>query len=290
MASPLTAQEPASPDAAPAPGAGGRRRAARGRAVQRALRSGRLASAVSLAGVLLAWQLAAMWVDDPLFLPRVDVVARHALDMYSSGSLMPHVWVSLQRALIGFTIAAVAGALLGLALGSIRVVDRFVSPLISLSYPIPKIGLVPLFILWLGIGEASKLAVIVAAAIYPVVINVYAGVRGIDGRLIWRARTLGVGRVAVFWRVVVPATLPSLFVGLRLAMGLSWILLFAAEMVAAQQGLGHLIIRAQQLFQTSTVFVSLGAIAILGFIFDRIVDWLSRTLCGWHYASAGRTT
>jgi NitT/TauT family transport system permease protein len=235
-----------------------------------------------LVGVVVAWQCLALLVDNPLFLPTLDAVADRAATFWSDGTLLPNVLISLQRALVGFAISAVGGFVIGVLAGSTPWLRRIFDPLVALSYPIPKIGLIPLFILWLGIGEASKLAVIVTAAIYPVIINVQAAVASIDTRLVWHAKSLGVDGFKLFWRVTLPATLPGAFVGLRLAMGLSWILLFAAEMVASNEGLGHLIIRSQQLFDTSGVFVSLVIIAVLGMLFDFAIQLLYRRVCHWH--------
>jgi ABC-type nitrate/sulfonate/bicarbonate transport system permease component len=235
-----------------------------------------------LLAVVVLWQCIALAVNNPLFLPTLGAVAEKARAFWSDGTLLPNVLISLQRALIGFAISAVAGFAIGVLAGSIPWLRRIFDPLVALSYPIPKIGLIPLFILWLGIGEASKLAVIVTAAIYPVIINVQAAVVSIDTRLVWHAKSLGVNGFKLFWRVTLPATLPGAFVGLRLAMGLSWILLFAAEMVASNEGLGYLIIRSQQLFDTAGVFVSLVIIAVLGMMFDFVIQLLYRRLCHWH--------
>jgi ABC-type nitrate/sulfonate/bicarbonate transport system permease component len=257
-------------------------RGASGRSIWRRARTAVWRSSSVLA-VLAAWQVLAMALDNVMFLPRLEVIAVEAVDLYREGTLMPDLLISLQRALLGFAIAAVAGTLIGLAMGWFRTFETLMSPLVSLTYPVPKIGLIPLLILWFGVGEASKIAVIVAAAIYPVIINVHAGVKSIDKRLLWRAQTLGAGKIEVFLRVVIPATLPTVFLGLRLAMGLSWILLFAAEMVASNEGLGHMIIRAQQLFQTPTVFVALIVIGVLGFLFDVLVMFVARRSCRWHF-------
>lgn len=235
-----------------------------------------------VAAVVLAWQSVALIVDDSLFLPTLGEVWAKAAAMWSGGSLLPNGLISLQRALVGFAISAVAGFVIGVLAGSIPWLRRIFDPLVALSYPIPKIGLIPLFILWLGIGEASKVAVIVTAAIYPVIINVQAAVASIDTRLVWHAKSLGVDGFKLFWRVTLPATLPGAFVGFRLAMGLSWILLFAAEMVASNEGLGYLIIRSQQLFDTAGVFVCLVIIAVLGMIFDFVIQMLYRRVCHWH--------
>lgn len=157
----------------------------------------------------------------------------------------------------------------------------------SLTYPIPKIGLIPLFILWLGLGEASKLAVIFTASIYPIIINTYAGIKGVPKVLLWRGRTLGTNEWETMLKIVLPYALPHILTGLRLAMGIAWIVLFAAEMVASRRGLGFLILYAEQLYKTNVVFVSLLTIAVLGFVFDRLFLFASHHLCDWYYRQSG---
>jgi ABC-type nitrate/sulfonate/bicarbonate transport system permease component len=161
--------------------------------------------------------------------------------------------------------------------------DDFWGMLISFSNPIPKIGLVPLFVLWLGIGEASKIAVVAAGAIFPVLINTYNGVRGVNPILIWRAQTLGPTQAEILYKVVLPAALPSIFVGARIAMALAWVILIAAEMVAARSGLGFRILYGQQMFETNVVFAGLLTISLLGFAFDRLLQAMSHRICGWYF-------
>jgi ABC-type nitrate/sulfonate/bicarbonate transport system permease component len=232
---------------------------------------------------LLAWEALALLVDDPLFLPRFSSVAATFWSMLTNGQLLDDTAASLSRALLGFAVAFVLGVPLGVLMGWSRRWDDFWSLLVSFSNPIPKIGLVPLFLLWFGIGEQSKVAVIAASALFPVLINTYNGVRAINPLWIWRARTVGVGRFEILWSVVLPAALPSIFTGARLGMALAWVILLAAEMVSARSGLGFRILYGQQMFETDVVFAGLLTISLLGFAFDRLIIFLSQHVCGWHF-------
>ena len=236
---------------------------------------------------LLLWEIAARILNDALSLPTFSAVLNKWVEMLRENELLPHVGASMQRALGGFALAAIGGVFAGLLMGRSPLCERFLNPLISFTYPVPKIGLLPLFILWLGLGESMKLAVVFLAAVYPVMINTYVGTRGVPRVWIWRARTFGGTSREVLLRVILPAALPHILSGLRLAMGISWIVLFAAEMVAARTGLGFLILYAEQLFQTEVVFVALLTIALLGFIFDRLILFASRRFCDWYYRQSG---
>jgi ABC-type nitrate/sulfonate/bicarbonate transport system permease component len=237
--------------------------------------------------LLAIWEIAARILNDPLSLPTLGAVLTKWWEMLSSGELIPHILVSTGRSLAGFAVAAVLGIAIGLAMGRSQMLERSLNPLISFTYPVPKIGLLPLFILWFGLGEQMKVIVIFTAAIYPVIINTFTGIRGVPRVLVWRARTFGASTREILFRVVLPAALPHILSGLRLAMGISWIVLFAAEMVAAPTGLGFLILYSEQIFQTDVVFVALLTIALLGFLFDRFILLISHRLCDWYFRQAG---
>jgi NitT/TauT family transport system permease protein len=233
--------------------------------------------------VLITWELLAIVIHDPLFLPRLSAVLDTIWNLAASGQLMADIQASLSRALGGFAVAMVLGVPLGILMGRFRQWDDFWGLLISFTNPIPKIGLVPLFVLWLGIGETSKIAVVAAGAFFPVLINTYNGVRGVNPIWIWRAQTLGPSQTEILYKVILPAALPSIFVGARLAMALAWVILIAAEMVAARSGLGFRILFGQQMFETNVVFAGLLTISLFGFVFDRLLQALSHRVCGWYF-------
>jgi ABC-type nitrate/sulfonate/bicarbonate transport system permease component len=237
----------------------------------------------SMIGLLIFWEVLAIVINDPLFLPRLSDVLRTSWEHLRSGELVGDIAISTFRCVSGFALAFTIGVPLGILMGWSARWDNFWNFLISFSNPIPKLGLIPLFILWLGIGEASKVGVIAAGALFPIVINTYSGVRGVGKFWLWRAATCGANQLEILYKVILPAALPNIMAGARLGMAVSWILVLGAEMVAAQMGLGFRILYGQQTFDTRLVFAGLLMIAIIGFIFDRIILALSSVLCRWHF-------
>lgn len=240
----------------------------------------------SIVGLLVVWELLAMVVHDPLFLPRLSEVLATTWEHLRSGELIDDIAISTFRCLSGFGLALIIGTSLGMLMGWSSRWDNFWNFIISFSNPIPKLGLIPLFILWLGIGEASKIAVIAAGALFPILISTYTGVRGVGKFWLWRAATFGATQPEMLRRVILPATLPSILAGARVGMAVSWILVLGAEMVAAQSGLGYRILYGQQTFDTRLVFAGLLTIAVIGFVFDRTILKLSSVLCRWHFKQA----
>lgn len=241
-----------------------------------------LRRAYSIVLLLLLWEVLANIVAKPLFLPSLSSVIGDLANLVLSGEVAEHIAMSMFRALAGFTLAAVVGAGLGLLTGWYKKWDAFWTPLISLSYPAPKVALLPLLIVWLGIGELSKIAVIFMAGVYLTLIRTHAGVKGIDRTLVWKAQAMGATNREILLKVVVPHTLPHIFTGLRLTMAVSWALLYISEMVAARSGLGFLTFMMGQLLETKTVFAALLIIAALGFLFDRVIWFIFRRVCIWY--------
>lgn len=246
----------------------------------------RFSRVYSMIGLLILWEVLALIVNDPLFLPPLSQVIATTWDHLRSGELVGDIAISTFRCLSGFALAFSIGVPLGVLMGWSTSWDNFWNFIISFSNPIPKLGLIPLFILWLGIGEASKVGVIAAGALFPILINTYTGVRGVGKFWLWRAATVGANQFEVLQKVILPAVLPNILAGARLGMAVSWILVLGAEMVAAQKGLGYRILYGQQTFDTNLVFSGLLTIAIIGFIFDRAILALSTVLCRWHFRAA----
>jgi ABC-type nitrate/sulfonate/bicarbonate transport system permease component len=191
---------------------------------------------------------------------------------------------SLGRALPGFALGALAGILLGLAAGIRRGLDEALSPLVFLTYPVPKIVMLPVFMLWFGIGDLSKVLIIALACFYPCFINAYYGARATPRILVWSARNMGAGGAQIFRRVVLPAALPYVFAGLRVSLALSFIVMFAAEMINSRSGLGHLIREAEMSLRFDLMYVSLVAIAVLGYAGDRLLRLARARALRWQPA------
>jgi NitT/TauT family transport system permease protein len=233
-------------------------------------------AALALLG--LAWEAVArlQWVP-PLFLPPPTAILGEASRMARSGELWRHLVVSLGRVGAGFGLGAAVGTALGLLLGSSRVLWALGNPLIAATYPIPKIALLPLMILWLGIGEAPKVAMIALGVFFPVVINAYAGVQGTDPLMVKAARSLGAGRWQVLLKVVLPSALPTILAGYRLGAGIALLLVVSAEMINATSGIGFLILHSGDLMLTAKLMVGLAVLSFLGLA----STWGLRALEAW---------
>ena len=230
--------------------------------------------------VVVLWQLAALG-GLPDFLLSPLEIGKHFVAALGGAELYEHVGASLSRSLPGFALGSFLGALLGLAAGVARWFDRVFSPAVFLSYPVPKIVMLPIFMLWFGIGDLSKVLIIALACFYPVFINAYYGVRQTRTILVWSALNMGASRGEVFRRVVLPSAMPMIFASLRVSLALSFIVMFAAEMINARTGLGYLIRTAENSLRFDLMYVALVAIAILGYAGDRLVRLANRRLVGW---------
>jgi ABC-type nitrate/sulfonate/bicarbonate transport system permease component len=233
--------------------------------------------------VLLVWQLAA-WRGLPEYVLSPVQILVHLVQALGSAELYEHIGASLRRSLPGFVIGSALGALLGLAAGVGRWVDRVFSPAVFLTYPVPKIVMLPIFMIWFGIGDLSKVLIIALACFYPVFINAYYGVRQTRSILVWSALNMGATRSQIFRRVVVPSAAPMIFASLRVALALSFIVMFAAEMINARSGLGYLIRTAENSLRFDLMYVALASIAILGYAGDRLVRFANSRLLAWQPA------
>jgi ABC-type nitrate/sulfonate/bicarbonate transport system permease component len=242
-----------------------------------------LARASLLIALLAVWQLAALG-GHPDYLPPPIDIAKHFIAALGTKELYVNAAASLGRALPGFLIGSFLGAVLGLWAGVRKGVDETVSPLVFLSYPVPKIVMLPLFMLWFGIGDLSKVLIIAFACFYPMYINAFYGARATPRILVWSARNMGASRARIFRRVVLPAALPYLFAGMRVALALSFIVMFAAEMINARSGLGHMIREAESGLRFDLMYVSLLAIAILGYAGDRLLRFARERALAWQGA------
>ena len=230
--------------------------------------------------LLVLWQLASLWGLPDYILSPLEIL-KHFLAALGSRELYDNIAASLGRALPGFAIGAALGIALGLAAGVSRALDGALSPVIFLTYPVPKIVMLPIFMLWFGIGDLSKVLIIALACFYPVFINAYYGARSTQKILVWSALNMGAGQGEIFRRVVVPSAAPQIFAGLRVSLALSFIVMFAAEMINARSGLGQLIRVAENSLRFDLMYVSLVTIAILGFAGDSLLRLARQRALAW---------
>ena len=230
--------------------------------------------------VLVVWQLAALRGLPEYVLSPFQIAAFFAQALGTS-ELYENIAASLGRSLPGFALGSTAGALLGLAAGTARWLDRLLSPAVFLTYPVPKIVMLPIFMIWFGIGDLSKVLIIALACFYPVFINAYYGVRQTRTILVWSALNMGASQGEIFRRVVLPSAAPMIFASLRVSLALSFIVMFAAEMINARSRLGHMIRVAENSLRFDLMYVSLLAIALLGYAGDRMVRLAHSRLLAW---------
>jgi NitT/TauT family transport system permease protein len=239
-------------------------------------------SIISFIVVLLLWELVSQkeWVP-PLFLPAPSGILLEGWNMVKTGLIFKHVFASLSRILWGFLMACGLGLVVGILIGFFSVPEAVGNPLIAATFPIPKIAILPLLILWLGIGEASKVAVIALGVFFPMVINVYTGVKNVDPLLIKAALSLGSNRRRIIRKVILPSILPMVFAGMKLGIGIALLLVVAAEMVAADAGIGFMILTAADLMQTKKLMVGLIILSLLGIFFNWLFQKLEILFIPW---------
>jgi ABC-type nitrate/sulfonate/bicarbonate transport system permease component len=242
----------------------------------------RLVSIASPVALLAVWQLLS-WAGllDPRFIPSPLGIGEAAYALLVSGELLHHVWISLLRIVAGFFVGAVPGILIGLAMGTSRWMRAAIDPLVAALFPIPKISLLPLIMLYLGIGEASKVALVALGVVFLVLINAMAGVLAIDPIHFDVARNYGAPRYKLWTRVVIPGALPMIFVGMRLGIGVAFIVIVAAEFVAARSGIGYLIWTSWETLRIENMFVGIIAITILGVATTLLLREVERIAMPW---------
>ena len=243
-------------------------------------------SALSLSFVLLVWfVITETGLVSPRFLASPRAIVLELLKMlrdgYTGASLFLHFWASVRRTLVGYLLAVAVGVPLGLLLGSNRVSYYLVTPVMTLLRPIPPIAYIPLVILWLGIGESSKILVIFMSAFLYVVLNTYSGVAQVPEGLIRAAVNLGATRIQLFTRVIFPATLPSIMTGLKTGLAVSWAVVVAAELIAAQQGLGYMIMDASTFFNIPVVYIGILMIGIIGLVMTSALEFIESRALHW---------
>jgi len=229
--------------------------------------------------LLAAWQIAsATRLVAPDLLPGPGQVVQALLALARSGDLWLHLRATLGRLALGFVLGAALATLCGSLTGASSLARRLVDPLIQGFRAVPSIAWVPLFIIWLGIAEGSKLALIAVGAFFPVYLNLMAGIAGVEAGFVDLARVHGFGRLGVLWFVLLPASLPALIVGLRGGLGLAWMFVAAAELMGASEGLGFLLTDGEQTGRPEVVIGAILLFAVLGRLSDRLLAWAAARL------------
>lgn len=231
---------------------------------------------VGFVGLLSIWFVASALLGNPLFLPGPVSVAEALSGLVADGSLEQNVMASLGRVLAGYALGAALALIAGVIIGVSRSLERPLEPVIELFRSIPPFAMIPLALLAFGIHPAGKIAILAYATFFPVLINTVSGISQVSNRLVEAAQTLGASKVFIVFRVLLPAAMPQVVVGLRLGFGSAWLALIAAEMVASSEGLGFLISDARELLETDVVLGGMFVIGMIGYLFNLAFTALER--------------
>jgi ABC-type nitrate/sulfonate/bicarbonate transport system permease component len=242
---------------------------------------------LSLLAVFLAWWVLAdanarffKWFN-PVLLPDPPTVGKEAWRLLRLGSLQWDVLASLGRVVQGFVIAALLGVVAGTLVARVAVIENLLEPVLDVLRPIPPLAFLPLLVLYLGIGEASKIGFIAYSAFFPVFTTTREGIKYVDPLLVRAAQSLGASERDILRYVIIPAAMPNIMTGLRLSFALSFFVIVAAEFIAAERGLGFLINDAREFFRVDRMLLGAAAIGLLGYVFNQLFGRLERVLVPW---------
>ena len=228
------------------------------------------------------WEIAARsgrW--SKLLFPSLASIFNELVRFFTTAAPLLEAWVSLQRALGGFALAAIVGIALGVLMGRSKLIGELLDPLFSGTYAVPKLALFPIFIFVFGIGSLSKIVLVFLECLYPIVIMTYAGARDVNRTLLWSAQNMGASRAQILRRIVIPATAPFIFAGFRVAVPVAMIVVVITEMVSSADGLGYVVIYALSSLKTDRMLAVVAVIALLGFVLDRALVLLRDRLVYW---------
>ena len=235
------------------------------------------------AAIIALWELLARGGAIPAHvLPAPSAVLAALVQLAHSGDLFRHIGISAWRALAGFAIGGSIGFALGLANGLNALSRDLTDTTLQMIRNIPHLALIPLVILWFGIDEEAKLFLVALGVFFPIYVNTLLGIQSVDPQLVEMGRIHGMGRAALFWRVILPGALPAIFVGLRYALGIMWLTLIVAETIAANSGLGYMAMQAREFLLIDVVVLSILIYALLGKLADSAARLLERRTLAWH--------
>jgi NitT/TauT family transport system permease protein len=233
--------------------------------------------------IIAFWEfyVRAGWID-PYLLPAPSAIVQRGIQQATSGDLVLFTGLTIYRGVIGFLIAAAAGVVIGTLAARNAFCRWFFDPLVSIGFPAPKIAFMPIFVLWFGFDDTSKLLMIVATCIFPIISASYLGATSIDRYFIWSARNLGMSERRLLWKIVIPAALPQILSGFQIAFPMALVLAVVTEMITGGAGLGGYMMRSARFAQSEQMFVGLITVALIGYLLLVLFDRLRRHLLRWH--------
>ncbi len=237
----------------------------------------------SIIALLLVWELVVdTGLADDAFLPSVHNVAAAFWDLAVEGPIWTDLFLSIYRSLAGLFFGAVAGVALGLLMATSRRANGFFGPLVATTYSLPKAALVPLFVLWFGVGNFTDILTVFLASLLPVVVNTYHGVKAVPRTMLWSARAFGTPPRRILLHILMPASAPHILTGVRIALGFSWVLTISSEMIAAKSGIGKLIFLYGENGSYDHMFAGILAIVVVAYAMDNLMVRATARLLRWH--------
>ncbi|WP_174734453.1 aliphatic sulfonate ABC transporter permease SsuC [Mesobacillus harenae] len=233
--------------------------------------------------LIIFWQLASTneWITSRLF-PAPTVIVQTGYELLVSGILLHHLGISTYRAIVGLMIGGGLGFILGLLNGLSPLASKLLDSTIQMIRNVPHLALIPLIIIWLGIGETAKLFLVSLGVFFPIYVNTYHGIRTVDRGLIEMGKVYGLNSWELFKKIILPGALPSIFVGLRYALGLMWLTLIVAETIASDSGIGYMAMNAREFMQTDVIILSITIYALLGKLADVLAKIIEEITLKWH--------
>ncbi|MGB0631533.1 MAG: ABC transporter permease [Alphaproteobacteria bacterium] len=246
---------------------------------------------VTIGALLIAWELAARFeIVIAFLLPPLSVVLARIAEDALSGQLPLDIAITLYRTVVAFGLAAAVGVSLGILISRVASIRWFFDPLISIGLPMPKIALLPIFMLWFGLFDLSKILMVAFSASFQIVIATWAATQAVEKELIWSAQSLGANRRDILREVILPAAMPQIMTGLQIAMPICLIVVLITEMIMGGQGLGDSMLRSARYVDSPGVFAGIVEIGVLGFCVIKAMEYIRRRLLAWHPETHTGTT
>jgi NitT/TauT family transport system permease protein len=232
--------------------------------------------------LVACWELiSASGLVSPHLLPSMYDICVSLVRLIANGTILEHTWISLFRAFTGLGLAMVFGIVAGTTMAWFMPLRIVLNPLIQMFYPLPKSALIPVVIIWFGIGDASKIVLVFLGCMLPMVVGTYNGARGVDRETIWSARSMGVGGFEMVWKILLPSAMPEILNGARTALALCFALLVSAELLISRHGLGYLIGNYNEIGETTSMFSVILVFALIGYIADRLYLVFRQKTLAW---------
>jgi taurine transport system permease protein len=242
-----------------------------------------LLSYCSILVLLIIWEFVSRTeIVNNFLLPPVSTILIRGVELMRSGELIQHSVLTLYRSIVSFVLAALIGVPLGILMAKNRIVHWFFDPIISVWFPIPKISFFPIFMLWFGMFDVSKISMSAFAALFPIVNATYLGTLRVNEYLIWSAKNMGTNDRRILWRVVFPAAIPQIFNGFQIAFPLALVVVSSTEMLSTGGGLGNFIMLESRFARSPSVFVGIISLTIIGYALMKVLEWLRSVLLLWH--------